>query len=494
MFLNINSIIKFSKYSTKETWGFHNCSYLDGNTQFLFSLPLCFPQNTMNRSILRLAIPNIISNITVPLLGLVDLTLMGHLNSEIYIGAIALGGVLFNFIYWGFGFLRMSTSGFTAQAFGEGSKTRMIHMLVIGLAVALFAGILVIALQLPLAFLGFSLIGGSEEVKLLAREYFLIRIWAVPAALSQFVLSGWFLGMQNARYPMAIAILINITNILLSVFFVFAVGMKADGVALGTALAQYAGLLLAILLFLKKYREYLSFVKLGEIINLKELGRFFKVNSDIFIRSFCIILVFTFFTSESANTNNTILAVNSLLIQLLFFFSFFIDGFAYAGEALTGKFVGAREKGNLIKVVRLLFVWGTGLALTFTVVYFSGTDFILGLLTSQQDVIQSARPYLFWIALIPLASFTSFLWDGIYIGATASAAMRNTLLLATILVFAPVYFFLYPQWGNHALWLAMVLFMFARGVVQTSLFKRAVMNKLPEDLMDNFPDQTQQSQ
>lgn len=432
----------------------------------------------MNRDILRLAIPNIISNITIPLLGLIDLALMGHLKSEVYIGAIALGGVIFNFIYWGFGFLRMSTSGFAAQAFGEQNSRETITVLARALAVAVFAGLIILTLQLPIAWAGFSLIGGSEEVKLLAREYFLIRVWAAPAALSQFVFSGWFLGMQNARYPMIVAISANVANILLSVLFVFGLNMKSDGVALGTALSQYIGLALAVFLFLKKYRGLLSLVQKSRIFNVKKLTEFFRVNSDIFIRSFCIILVFTFFTSESANTNDTILAVNSLLIQLLLFFSFFIDGFAYAGEALVGKFFGARQSAQMTKAVKLLFLWGTGLAVGFTLVYLTGINTILRLLTSQQELIQQAQPYIIWVILIPLASFSSFIWDGIYIGATASAAMRNTLLGATFLVFAPVYFLLNPFWENHTLWLAMVLFMLARGGIQTFLYKRAVIGRM----------------
>ncbi|SHE68822.1 multidrug resistance protein, MATE family [Mariniphaga anaerophila] len=429
----------------------------------------------MNRDILRLAVPNIVSNITVPLLGLIDLALMGHMGSEIYIGAIAIGGVIFNFIYWGFGFLRMSTSGFAAQAFGEKNKTETINILARALAVAMFTGLVILALQLPVAWASFKLIGGSEEVELLAREYFLIRVWAAPAALSLFVFSGWFLGMQNARYPMIIAISANVANILLSVLFVFGLNMKSEGVALGTALSQYIGLLIAIFLFLKKYKSLLPRLELKTVFGIKQFSSFFKVNTDIFIRSFCIILVFTFFTSKSASTNDTILAVNSLLIQMLLFFSFFIDGFAFAGEALVGKFFGARQRDKLIKVVKLLFVWGLGLALAFTVVYFAGINFILRLLTSQEDVIQSAQPFIIWVIFIPLASFSSFIWDGIYIGATASAAMRNTLIAATLLVFAPVYFLLNPVWENHALWLAMVLFMFARGAFQTLLFKKAIL-------------------
>lgn len=248
----------------------------------------------MNRSILRLAVPNIISNITVPLLGLVDLALMGHLGSEVYIGAISLGGVIFNFIYWGFSFLRMSTSGFTAQAFGENNFKETVTLLVRALLIALTIGILVLLLQSPIAWLSFKIIGGSTEVEMLADSYFRIRVWAAPAALSLFVLSGWFLGMQNARYPMIIAISVNIFNILLSLFFVFVLKMKSDGVALGTALSQYIGLAIALILLIKKYKDLLHLISKEAILSFANLSNFFKVNTDIFIRTFCIILVFTF--------------------------------------------------------------------------------------------------------------------------------------------------------------------------------------------------------
>lgn len=435
----------------------------------------------MNGDILRLSLPNIISNITVPLLGLVDMALMGHLGSELYIGAIALGGVIVNFIYWGFGFLRMSTSGFAAQAYGENNITAVMTVLVRSMAVALFTGIIIVALQFPIARAGFGLIGGSEEVKALAAEYFLIRIWAAPAALSLMVFSGWFLGMQNARYPMLIAIATNLLNILMSLLFVYGMDMKSDGVALGTTLSQYMGLLLALYLYHRSYPKPLAHLNPGKVFQLKPLANFFRVNADIFIRSFCIISVFTFFTSESASTNDTILAVNSLLLQLLMFFSFFIDGFAYAGEALVGRFLGARQTKQLTRAVRLLFKWGTGMAILFSMVYFLGIRTILKLLTSQEELLRNAEPYLWWVILIPMASFSSFIWDGIFIGATASAAMRNTLLVATFLIFAPVYLILGPLWGNHALWMAMVMFMLTRGIVQTFLFKKYILAKLPAE-------------
>ena len=432
----------------------------------------------MNRSILKLAIPNIISNITVPLLGLVDLALMGHLGSEVYIGAIALGGVIFNFIYWGFSFLRMSTSGFTAQAFGEKNETESITILFRALLVVGIISLFILILQAPIAWASFKVIGGSPEVEKLAEEYFRIRVWAAPAALSLFVFSGWFLGMQNARYPMIIAIAVNIVNILLSIFFVFVLKMNSNGVALGTAISQYVGLTIALVLFSFKYKYLIHRVSKKGIINLKILLEFFRVNSDIFIRTFCIIAVFTFFTSKSAGINDTILAVNSLLIQLLLFFSFFIDGFAFSGEALVGKFIGAREIPNLKRVVKYLFFWGAGLAILFTIIYLPGVNLILKLLTSQTEVIESAQPFLTWVVLVPLASFGSFIWDGVYIGATASGAMRNTLLASTFIVFLPVYYFLNPVWGNHALWMGMILFMFSRGAIQTLLYRSAILEPL----------------
>ncbi len=431
----------------------------------------------MNRSILKLAIPNIVSNITIPLIGLVDLALMGHLGSEVYIGAIALGGVIFNFIYWGFSFLRMSTSGFTAQAFGEGNKTESITILVRALLVSLLISLLILILQVPIAWASFKVIGGSAEVETLANEYFRIRIWAAPAALSLFVFSGWFLGMQNARYPMIIAIAVNVSNILFSMFFVFILNMKSEGVALGTVISQYIGLLIALVLFSIKYKNLLFMISRKGILDFKILVEFLRVNSDIFIRTFCIIAVFTFFTSKSASINNTVLAVNSLLIQLLLFFSFFIDGFAFAGEALVGKYVGARDISKLKKVVKLLFYWGAGLAVVFTIIYLPGVNLILKLLTSQHEVIESAQPFLIWVILVPVASFGSFIWDGIYIGATASKAMRNTLLGATFLVFVPTYYFLNPIFDNHALWMGMVLFMFSRGVIQTFLYRKAILSQ-----------------
>ncbi|MDX9882958.1 MAG: MATE family efflux transporter [Prolixibacteraceae bacterium] len=430
----------------------------------------------MNRKILRLAIPNIVANVSIPLLGMVDLSLMGHLGSEIYIGAVALGTVIFNFIYWGFSFLRMSTSGFTAQAYGKEDHEEETALFYRSLIVSILTGLLIIILQKPVVWLSFLFINGSNEVETLARSYFSIRIWAAPATLGLYAISGWLLGMQNARYPMIIAILVNVFNIAMSIFFIKVFHMKSEGVALGTLCAQYIGIISAIVLMMKRYRHLPGRFNWKHIADIQKLSAFFRVNTDIFIRTFCVIIVFAFFTSKSASANDSILAVNSMLLQFLLLFSFFIDGFAFAGEALIGKYIGRNDLQALKKVIRLLLAWGAGLALFYSVIYFFGSGIILHILTNSHELISQSAPYLLWVVLIPFASFATFIWDGIYIGATASKAMRNTMLAATFLVFTPTYFFLNKTIGNHSLWLAMSLFMLSRGVFQTIIYKKTLLH------------------
>jgi MATE family multidrug resistance protein len=401
------------------------------------------------------------------------MALMGHMGDGKYIGAIALGGVIFNIIYWSFGFLRMGTSGFTAQAYGERDNEKAITTLARALLVAFAAAIAIFILQRPIEWLSFFLISGSPGVENLAIEYFRIRIWAAPATISIFALTGWFLGMQNARYPMYIAILINVTNIACNFLFIFGFGMKSDGVALGTLVAQYVGLLLALFLLWLKYRQLFNLVNRQAVVEVKAMLRFFKVNSDIFLRTLCVISVFTFFTSRSAATDDTILAVNSLLLQFLMFYSYFIDGFAFAGEALTGKYVGANNPVKLKRVVRNLFLWGGGLTVVFSSIYYFGNDFILGMLTNQPAIIDATAPFLPWVVAIPIMSTASYIWDGIYIGATASRGMLYSMLGATIL-FYPLYFLLVGHMGNHALWLAMIMFMAGRGIFQTVMAPRYI--------------------
>ena len=434
----------------------------------------------MNRKILHLAIPNIISNVTIPLLGLVDLALMGHLQSDIFIGAVSLGTVIFNFIYWGFSFLRMSTSGFTAQSFGEKNPQENFNILVRAILISTLISITILLLQMPIEWLSFKAIKGSPEVEALARQYFRIRVWAAPATLGLYVLNGWFLGMQNARDPMITSILANVFNILFSFFFVVFLNLNSAGVALGTVIAQYLGLATGLLLFYRKYRYLVSYWNWKAITNLPALKNFFRVNSDIFIRTFCVIIVFTFFTSKSASINDHILAVNSLLMQFLLFFSFFIDGFAFAGEAMAGKFLGERNKHQFQQLTRNLFIWGIGLAAIFSLLFLLGNQPIFRLLTNQNELLETAQKYMVWIILMPFFTFSSFIWDGIYIGVTASREMRNSMIASTMLIFAPAFYLLHDIMGNHGLWLAMMLFMLARGIFQTALFPKILRRGFQE--------------
>lgn len=431
---------------------------------------------TLNKEIIRLAVPNIISNISIPLLGLVDLAVLGHLESAVYIGAVALGGMIFNFIYWGFSFLRMGTSGFTAQAYGGRNFREASVLLQRSGAIALLGSFLILLLQIPIERFAFSLIDGSKEVENFASGYFYIRIWAAPATLLIYTFSGWFIGMQNTRFPMIITIAVNVLNLGFNLFFVFILGMKSDGVALGTVIAQYSGLLIALALFNKYYGRFKLKIPWAEIFRKKDINSFVRVNTDILIRTLSLVFVFSFFTAKSASTNDIVLAVNTLLLQFLMFFSYLIDGFAYAGEALIGKFTGAANKRKTRAAIKLIFMWGLVIALLFSIVYFFAGESILNILTNNEEIIARSRPYMFWICLIPLLTFPAFIWDGVYIGATASKAMRNSMLIASFLLFLPLYYGFYPLMGNHALWLALMVFMLGRGIMLSLLANKNILN------------------
>ena len=351
----------------------------------------------MNRRILHLAIPSIVSNITVPLLGLVDVTIVGHLGATAYIGAIAVGGLLFNILYWNFGFLRMGTSGLTSQAYGRKDKDAEIRVLVQAVSVGLFSALAMLILQYPIERLAFRLLDTSAEVEQYAVTYFRICIWGAPAVLAQYGFTGWFIGMQNSRYPMYIAIVMNVINIVCSSCFVFLFGMKVEGVALGTVVAQYSGVMMALGLWFYNYKELWGRITFKGSLQLIAMRRFFAVNRDIFLRTLCLIGVTTFFTSTGARQGDVILAVNTLLMQLFTLFSYIMDGFAYAGEALSGRYVGACNLIQLKRAVRALFGWGVGLSLVFTLLYGVGGENFLGLLTNDKVVIETAGHYFYWV-------------------------------------------------------------------------------------------------
>lgn len=424
----------------------------------------------MNRKILDLAIPNIISSISVPLIGIVDMALMGRMPSADYIGGVALGSLILNFIYWGFGFLRFGTSGFTSQSLGRRDLEGSFHVLIRAVSLGLISGLILIIIQGPISWAGFRILNGEPDVETLAETYFRIKIWAAPASLVQFAMFGWFIGMQNSKIPMTVSVTANIVNVLCSLLFVSMLKMDVRGVAWGYVVGQYTGLGMAIFFYFRHFSKLGKYWNLKESLNGSKMREFMNMNKDIFIRTMCLIFVFSFFTAVSASSDartggkETMLAVNSILMQFFMFFSFVIDGFAQAAEAMAGRFIGASESGKLKKLIRLSFYWGFGCSFVFTITYlFAGED-IFRLLTNNVNIILNARPYFYLISIIPVVSFAAFLWDGIYIGATAGKAMRNSMLISTLLVFFPTYYILQKYIGNHGLWLAFIFFMISRTI------------------------------
>lgn len=423
----------------------------------------------MNREILRLAIPNIISNISVPLLSSVDTALMGRM-SELHIGAVGVGAMLFNFIYWNFGFLRMGTTGITAQAYGRNDASELSHTLGRALLVVLAVAALLLLVQGPLGYWGATLMNAEGEQLGLVLRYFNIRIWAAPATLGLYAFMGWFFGMQNPIFPLVLTIFINLINIAMSVYLVQYHGMGVDGVAWGTLIAQYSGLFLAVGLWAWRYRGLRAHLSWSAIAGVEELMGFLRINADIFLRTLCLTSAFAFFYARSAELGVMSLAANTILLQFLNWMSYGVDGFAYASESLVGKYKGAGRPTQTRQAIRLSFAWGMGLAVLFSLAYGLGGPQLLRLFTNQEDVLAAAAPYLFWIALLPILGTPSYIWDGVYVGLTASKAMRNSMIMAFVV-------FLLAYWagmglGNHGLWLAMLLFLAGRGAFQHLLFYR----------------------
>lgn len=416
-----------------------------------------------DKEILRLALPSIVSNITVPLLGLVDVSIVGHIGDARYIGAIAVGSMIFNVLYWLFGFLRMGTSGLTAQAYGAQNREETTRMLHRGLTVALLTAAAILLLQLPLRHVAFFLMQATPDVVQLCTPYYNICVWGAPAVLGLYALTGWYIGMQNTRIPMLIAIGQNVVNILASLVLVFGLGLQIEGVALGTVIAQWAGFLTSLWLLHRNYGLSVRFC-------FSRMSAFLRVNRDIFLRTVCLVCVNLWFTSAGAAQGAVILAVNTLLMQLYLLFSYVLDGFAYAGEALSGRYYGAGDRQALDSVVKRLFGWGGAVTLLFTLTYVAGGSAFLGLLTSDAQVVSAAVPYMPWAWFVPVAGMAAFVWDGIFIGLTLSRDMLRSCFVASVAFFA-LYFALHPALGNHALWLALLVYLALRGLVQTWLYR-----------------------
>ncbi|MBD5171229.1 MAG: MATE family efflux transporter [Bacteroidales bacterium] len=422
---------------------------------------------TINREILRLAWPAIATNVTTPLLSLVDIAIVGHIGSVGAIGAVAVGGTMFSILYFLFAFLRMGTSGLTAQAYGAQDTNGKRLVFKRGLIIALVGGVLLILLSEILGDGVLALIEADENVKPLAKIYFLTAIIGAPGVLTTNVVSGWLLGMQKSRPIMWIALATNLLNVTLSCVLVFGFNLGVRGVALGTASAQLTGALIGLL----TVRHFYPQRDPDRPTRRRGVWRqFFSLNSDIFLRTLCLSAVTLWFTHSGARMGADVLAANSLLLQLFLVFSYFMDGFAFAGEALAGKFYGARDFIQLKETIKALIRWGVIMATGCSILYFLGGQTFLEFLTDSKEVLAATQEYILWAVSVPFAGFLAFIWDGVFIGLTRSRWMLWSMFSAMIVYFA-IYFLLYGHLGNHALWLAFVIYLAVRGVVAHFLYK-----------------------
>jgi MATE family multidrug resistance protein len=425
----------------------------------------------INKEILNLAIPNILSNISVPLLSSVDTILMGRLSAT-HLGAVGLGSMIFNFIYWNFGFLRMGTTGMTAQAFGRKDSTGIANVLGRAGALSLFLTLLILLIQIPLFDSAVSLLNVTSDQVPLVGEYFYTRIWAAPATLLLYVLLGWFFGMQNAIIPMVLTIVINLVNIFVSAYLVRELNLGIQGVAMGTVVAQYFGLGIGLIFIFVKYTEYVGKIKVKALVAWIELKLFLNINRDLFIRTVMLTLAFGFFYSQSSSEGEIILAVNVVLLQFLNWMSYGIDGFAFAAESVVGKYKGNKEDASLKEAISKSFMWGFLFAALYALIYLLFGKNLVSIFTNDIKVINASLPYLWWMVVFPLFSTPSYLWDGVFIGLTASKAMRNSMTIS-FLLYIVSYYVLEPNFGNHGLWMALLILMVTRGVIQWWMYKCA---------------------
>ncbi len=426
-------------------------------------------KNSLDRQILGLALPAIVANITTPLLSLVDVAIVGHLGSAVYVGAIAVGGSIFSMLYWLFGFLRFGTSGLTAQALGRGSARQTSLLLQRSLLIALGFGIILITAHYPLGHAALSFMDTDADTAGKAWLYFSILIYGAPASLATFALTGWFVGMQDTRTPMWISLLVNVVNITASLILVYAMDYDLAGVAYGTLLAQWAGFIVSAATCAIHYKVRPQ--PLSELLHVSELKTFFKVNTDIFLRTVCLIAVTVWFTRTGAGLGPVMLAVNTLLMQFFILFSYIMDGFAFAGEAICGKSYGASDSHSLNRQIHRLLQWGLALATVFTAGYALGGQYLITLLTNDSGVIETAEKYRLWAAGIPLAGFMAFTWDGVLTGVTRTRLMLGTMSAASAIFFI-LYLLLFPAIGNHGLWTAFLAYLFTRGCLQHIFYYR----------------------
>jgi MATE family multidrug resistance protein len=421
----------------------------------------------------------ILSNISVPLLGMVDTGVTGHLNDSVYLAAVAIGSTIFGFLYSGVNFLRMGTTGITAQRYGaddnDGLKIALGQAVVVALIVA--AGL--ILLQNPLGDIALRLLGPNSEVAVYAREYFTIRIWSAPATLVNYALIGWFIGLQNARIPLYIVLAINLTNIALDLIFVVILGMDVDGVAAASVIAEFTGAAVGLGFVISEFRKRDGHLRWSKLNSFSEYTHFFSVNANLFIRTMALMFTFAFVTAAGARMGSLILAANAVLMNLLHLISFALDGFAHAAEALVGKAVGAQNRQALQKSVALTLRWSLYVAIFSCGIFYFGGESIIRLLTDLPDVVETSLLYLPWIVALPIVAVWAYLYDGVFVGATRSKDMRDIMVFSALLVFLPAWYLLRP-FENHGLWLALTLFLASRSVGMHIYYRRRVLSSIPD--------------
>lgn len=416
----------------------------------------------------------ILSNISVPLLGMVDTGVTGHLDDAVYLAAVAVGATIFGFLYSGVNFLRMGTTGITAQRFGADDADGLKVALGQALVVALTISAILIAFQVPLISIALHLIGADTAVAAYAQEYFSIRIWSAPATLANYALIGWFIGMSNARVPLVIVLVINLINIALDLVLVVGLGMKVDGVAAASVVAEFSGLAVGIYFVLIQFRKRGGQLLLSKLTSFSEYAHFFSVNANLFIRTMALMFTFAFVTAAGARLGSLTLAANAVLLNLLHLIAYALDGFAHAAEALVGKAVGARNVEALRKAVALTLRWSLYVALFSCAFFYVAGPAIIRLLTDLPDVVATANTYLPWVVALPMVAVWAYLYDGVFVGATRSREMRDIMLISAFFVFVPAWLILRP-FGNHGLWLALTVFLASRSIGMHYYYRRRVM-------------------
>lgn len=421
----------------------------------------------------------ILSNITVPLLGMVDTGVTGHLDNAVYLAAVAIGSTIFGFLYTGVNFLRMGTTGITAQRFGANDDSGLRVALGQALVVSTTIAVILILLQVPLDAVAMRLLGPGTEVEAYASQYFSIRIWSAPATLANYALIGWFIGLQNARVPLYIVLVINVTNIILDLLFVLVLGMKVDGVAAASVIAEFAGVAAGAGFAAVELRRRGGHVHLSSLARLAEYREFFSVNANLFIRTIALMFAFAFITAAGARMGRLVLAANAVLLNLLHLLSFALDGLAHAAEALVGKATGAKDRAALRRSVQLTMRWSLYFAIGFSVVFWISGPAFIRLLTDIPEIVDTALQYLPWMIVAPVIAFWAYLYDGVFVGATRAKEMRNSMVASTFLVFVPSWLG-FRFLGNHGLWLAFMLFMASRGISMHWYYRRSVLPGVAE--------------